>query len=82
MSAQVKVVTISSITTPPLVIPIISGVSAVLTGISSAFKMKDLKTKIEKKIDEIRNIKNSLDEIELEVETNLEKIRAIVNTLI
>ena len=82
MSSQAAVVTISSISLPPLVIPIISAVSGVLTGISSAFKMKDLKTKIANKIDEIKKIKNSIDEIELEGDTNLDKIKEIVNTLI
>jgi hypothetical protein len=82
MSAQATVVTVSTISVPPLVIPIISGISGVLTGVSSAFKIKDLKSKIEKKIDEIKKIKNSIDEIELEGEKNWEKVRDIVNTLI
>jgi ABC-type iron transport system FetAB permease component len=82
MSAQATVLTISTITVPPLVIPIISGIAGVLTGVSSAFKIKDLKSKIERKIDEIKKIKNSINEIELEGDTNWEKIREIVNTLI
>jgi hypothetical protein len=82
LSAQATVVTISTTTVPPLVIPIISGMSGVLTGVSSAFKIKDLRTKIEKKIEEIKKIKNSIDEIEIEGDTNWEKIKEIVNTLI
>lgn len=79
---QSTVVTISSFTIPPFIVPIICGTSALLTTITSTFEIKDLRSKTTNKIAEIKKLKNYIDQIELEGESDLDKIREIVNSLI
>ena len=52
---------ISSLTLPPAVVPILSITGGVLTGISAKFNIEDRKTKINKEIERLSKIETRLD---------------------
>lgn len=84
LAGQSSIAALSSVTIPPLVIPIISGMSAFLTAISSGFKLNENKKKILVKIEEIKKIKSYIEimDLPLDNEDRKNKLMEIINTLI
>ncbi len=58
---SVVLASVSSLTVPPLVIPILSISSGVLTGLSAKFGFQDKKEKLNSEIKKLNKIQNTLD---------------------
>ena len=58
---SVVLASVSSLTVPPIVIPILSVTSGVLTGISAKFGFQDKKEKLNKEIRELNKLQSTLD---------------------
>ena len=84
LAGQSTVAAISSFTIPPFIVPIISGSTAFLTAISTAFKIKDTRKNIVAKVEELKKLKSYIETIDLPLEDEDRKIKLteIVNTLI
>lgn len=81
--SQGTITIVSSIIVPPLLVPILSGITAVLTGLSSAFKIRETKLKIAQKIEEIKKLKSYIEIMNLsQFGLDESKIEEIINTLI
>jgi hypothetical protein len=81
--SQATITIVSSIIVPPLLVPILSGITAVLTGLSSAFKIRETKLKIAQKIEEIKKLKSYIEIMNLsQFGLDESKIEEIINTLI
>ena len=57
----VVLASVSSLTVPPVVIPVLSITSGILTGLSAKFSFQDRKERLNKEIRRLNKIQNTLD---------------------